>query len=263
MQVKNIKDKEYQVTTDDGIIVAGVNLGYYRPWIYPLCTPSGLNVLREFPPDHGFHNGAFFGHYPVLHDENEHNFWGAPPFRYEDDEIARNVGRLESSVIKTSCSDTLVSFQINCDWITDNKKLICREIRSINVSSRMKSTKIEIKSQITNLGSSDLLFRKSKCSGHAYRLASQVTDGIDRSLTLNGCPSSVQEVHERNAYRNCIGISTDLISISLRASDNCDYFVRDYGLVSANPFLSKSVVLKPNDCYKFDSTMKLIDVIPA
>ena len=40
-----------------------------QPWVYPLYTPAGHQVLQEFAFDHPFHNGCFVGLHPVVYAE--------------------------------------------------------------------------------------------------------------------------------------------------------------------------------------------------
>ncbi len=45
-----------------GKYVTAFNDCTWRPYIYPLCSPSGACMLHEASVDHPFHNGIFFGH---------------------------------------------------------------------------------------------------------------------------------------------------------------------------------------------------------
>jgi hypothetical protein len=63
--------------------------------VFPLYTPSGLTVVREFAFDHPFHNGVFVGQNPVRVGDRIGNFWALPVPRSHDDQICFNIGRMD------------------------------------------------------------------------------------------------------------------------------------------------------------------------
>src|SRR5688500_13898876 len=48
-----------------GRFLGAFGTSFYRSWVFPLYTPSGLTVLQEFAYDHPFHNGLFVAQHPV------------------------------------------------------------------------------------------------------------------------------------------------------------------------------------------------------
>ena len=57
--------------TAGGRFAAAYTLGAWRPYVYPLLTPSGLPVTEESPPDHPHHQSLWLGQDEV----NGHNLW--------------------------------------------------------------------------------------------------------------------------------------------------------------------------------------------
>ena len=55
--------------------VAAYTLGSFRPYVYPLLTPSGLPVTEECPPDHPHHQSVWLAQDEV----NGHNLWVNSP----------------------------------------------------------------------------------------------------------------------------------------------------------------------------------------
>ena len=256
MQVREINKQELHVLKDDGSIIAGVNIGYYRPWIYPLCTPAGVNILREFPPDHGFHNGAFFGHYPLVANGLTHNFWGAPPFRSESDEIAVWVGRLSSRLASVKVHENNVTLILDCAWISHEGDTIVDEQRTFSIETSFEQTRLHTKSTLLNTSKQLVSFNKSKCGGHAYRLSAQAFAFEDCIVTTSDNEIGIERAHGTCAeHDKKITISSGKTTLELGASPDCFYFVRSYGLVCANPFLELQKKLHANESYTFYSKL--------
>ena len=69
------------VHSGSGRCLGGVGANFCRNFVFPLYTPRGLTVLREFPFDHPFHNGLFVAQHPVRVAGRQGNLWAAPPLR--------------------------------------------------------------------------------------------------------------------------------------------------------------------------------------
>lgn len=255
MRIKETSKHEFHILRSDGNLVAGVNIGFYRPWIYPLHSSSGVNVLREFPPDHGFHNGAFFGHSPLVHEECQHNFWAAPPFRSEYDSLSHNVGRISTESTRITSGEDFGQITLYCDWLTHDGIKLCSESRTIRLYVCGDKTFCRIETSIKNVSSKSVTFEQTKFSGHAFRLSPIITSHVRTTLFINNVPSNVQEAHGSLALNRKLSIISDSVELSLTASDFCHFFVRDYGLISANPFLIQSKTLKASEIFKYFSEL--------
>jgi hypothetical protein len=257
MQVREISKQEVHVINDDGSIIAGINIGYYRPWIYPLCTTSGINVLREFPPDHGFHNGAFFGHYPLMYEEVGHNFWGAPPHRSPNDELSINVGRVSvtETLWESSARSAIVS--LVCFWIDHEERVLLLEKRNYDFQLDDASLTARITSNLKNLSNKSIKLLNSKYSGHAFRLATMFTEKNGAQIYMNNQLSSASMAHGMSTRRNLLSVRVANEDISFEGTGDSYFFIRNYGLISINPFLRADKILNANRFFTFSSALKI------
>lgn len=265
MKVRELNRQQICVFNDDDELIAGVNLGRYRPWIYPLFTPSGQNVLREFPPDHGFHNGAFFGHYPLVVDGLAHNFWGAPPFRGKDDEMARSVGTIRSKPREIVEKFGIAEVSLNCEWITENDRKILEEIRVYLFTESCGIYSFKTISRIQNVSSSVLVFEKTKCSGHAMRLSHNFCLQHGASLFLGSGEISLSEAHGLGIPERGVSVHSrsgfhKTSTLNFLGEIGVPLFLRDYGLTAVNPFLSQSKTLLQQEAFQFYSEVFLNDL---
>lgn len=258
MKVREISKQELHVLNDDGSIIAGINIGYYRPWIYPLCTPSGINVLREFPPDHGFHNGAFFGHYPVLYEEVGNNFWAAPPYRGPTDELSISVGRVSvrETVWESNVRSAIVS--LVCFWIDHQESVLLLEKRNYNFELGNASLTARITSNLKNISTKPIKLLHSKCSGHAFRLASMFTEENGAQIYMNNQISSASMAHGVSTRQNVLSVRAANEDISFEGTGDSYFFARNYGLISINPFLKTDKILDLNQFFTFSSVLKIL-----
>jgi len=262
MKVKQLSNQQICIYGDRGELIAGINLGRYRPWIYPLCTPNGKNILREFPPDHGFHNGAFFGHYPLVVNGVDHNFWGAPPFRDREDEMRINVGLIQSSVNEiTSCNED-TRILLNCRWISYRGEELLEERRSYECSSFAGCYRFKTGSVLKNISQASVLFQQTKFSGHAMRLSHFFCVANGALLLRENDELSIAEVHgkpiSKKGVKLLAGQNLDKPNyIEFMESGKSNFFLRDYGLVALNPFFSQSVSIDFGDSFQFESEILL------
>lgn len=264
MKVRELNRQQICVFNDDDELIAGVNLGRYRPWIYPLFTPSGQNVLREFPPDHGFHNGAFFGHYPLLVNDVGHNFWGAPPFRDENDEMGKHVGIVQSSLRDIVIHKQCAQITLNCNWITDKKEEVIQEVRTYRLSVFPDYYLFKTTSILKNIHPDVITFEKTKCSGHAMRLSHDFCLVNGAKLYKGAKEASVTEVHGQSVPDEGLVIkgSSKLrrsTSIIFTKNSQTIFFLRNYGLTTLNPFFQSTMRLGEHEYFEFSSEVILSD----
>jgi Methane oxygenase PmoA len=257
MRYDQVSNQESRLYLANGELVAGINIGTYRPWIYPLIAPSGINILREFPPDHGFHNGAFFGHNPVRQDAVNHNFWGAPPFRSDNDPLGLNLGYQKVLANDVRIENASAIITLNIIWIGNNNITLIDETRTITVCYVEGAYKISISSLLKNRLNSSLILGKTKFSGHAFRLDVSALRLKAALYKINNVVHTIDALHEKIMRKDTFSIATDTATLEFSSPDNSVFFVRPYGFVSCNPFLHSDQILPEKASITFTTNLKL------
>jgi hypothetical protein len=94
-----------------------------KPYVAVLCSPSGVNVLRDSPADHKHHHGLMFA---VAADGVD--FWS------ENDKCGRQLNRSRDMTETPGQDGALVVGPQQIDWVgPGNGKLVLHETRRISV----------------------------------------------------------------------------------------------------------------------------------
>lgn len=228
--------------SNDGKLVTAFRTDYRLPYLYPVTTPSGVNIARHWPmekdapseeKDHPHHRGLWLAHGSV----NGHDFWA-------------NTDKKKASIILKSVTEKeagpdSATFTADLTW-TAKKADILQETRTHTFSNPdSKTLRIDIRSTLTAL-SDDTVFGDTKEGTFAIR--------TDRTLRVKG--------KEAKATLTNSNGDTDLDAWGKRANwaaysgpdENGDpvvvaiidnpsslrhpthWHARDYGLLAANPF---------------------------
>jgi len=254
MHAKQVSPNEILIFDTAGELFSGINFGYYRPWIFPLISTEGTNILRELPPDHGFHNGGFFGHYPVISGITVHNFWGAPPFRKSDDSLAEHLGRIISEVMAVEEESHRIVVRLSCCWVNSEEATIIKECRRYDFFCTESSRTLRTTSILNNQTESDLIFKTTKFSGHAFRLSSEISGNSELTWSKREEPKRISGF---SSLDNSIAVQTSNLCVTFSGSEDCEVFARSYGLVALNPFSRSDVQLPPRGSYRFFSEVSL------
>jgi hypothetical protein len=245
------------------VICAGINWNTHRPWLYPLRSPKAREILREFPPDHGFHNGGFFGHTPVISNDVSFSFWGAPPFRGPDDSLAHNAGSIrcnDYSVLQTSPDDVQVS--LHCTWEAPDGRALINEIRSYAFCCADETTySCRIESQLSAYPE-PVTLQVSKFSGLAMRLSHEFTIDHGASVEIGEQAVTADEVHGKPA--------SDLPLTLIDRSGSCriqfralhtegNWFFREYGLLALNTCMTHSRELVCGEEFRTGLELRISD----
>lgn len=198
-----------------GRCLAGIGANWYRPWLYPLYTPAGAQVLREFPFDHPFHNGCFVGQHPVRAAGRETNFWAVPPAREPNDPLFAHVGRVEVTALELPL--------VRCTWRDAQGEPVLDEERSFQFTIREDSVACEVASRkVAAYG--DLEFPATKFGGIAVRVDAQLLPAAGARIVGRHGEASRFVAYENGAF-----------GLALLCDGSAPWFLRDYGLACFNP----------------------------
>ena len=264
--------------------IAGFGWNWCRPWIYPLYTPAGRQVLQEFPFDHPFHNGCFTGIHPVIHGDRSHNFWATPPQRSVEDSLLQNLGRVtlsappELSVVRDELHALL-----QLEWTGCHGEPLLYERRSLRIQSGGIANQIHIHCHLTACVA--LTLPRTKFAGVGVRLDPALSAlGEGRYAQVWGLRKNDLQAVEAwvSSAKSVLDVSacdaTMLHGQALEAAcfesakreggygllihevfPKVPWFVRDYGLVLLNALQMRDEVLSGGDSFTWTATLAAYD----
>lgn len=225
-----------------GRCLGGFGSNFYRPWVFPLYTPTGQTVLQEFAFDHPFHNGLFVGQNPVVVGARRGNFWAIPPRRSFDDALFREVGRVETP----PAPDVLlhargVRFSLTSVWSDEYKEPLIDEVRVVDFAAEPDATICEMTSRkVAAYGPVD--YEQTKFGSIGVRVEPRLLPALGGIVLADRERRGTAEVvHEQEsdfvAYENAVaghgrvGIFLTILDPGVRGP----WFIRDYGMAVYNP----------------------------
>lgn len=229
------------VIREDGDALTRHHLGR-TPFIYPLPSPSGANLARNWPmkkgvphenTDHPHHRSLWFTHGAV----NDYDFW-AWQSDGEPEIIQRAVRDLEGG------EDT-ASFTAELDWVADGKTLLTEVRRHeferpdektllIRLTSELTAARPEVVLGDTKEGTFGL--RVDRTLRHSGEVAE---GGITNSEGLSGTECWGKRARWV-AFHGPDELGEPALISMMDHPDNLRHptwwHARDYGLLAANPF---------------------------
>lgn len=244
-----------------GVPVAGIGHHFFRPWLFPLYTPSGQQVLQEFAFDHPFHNGCFLGWSPVRVNGVDHNFWATPPQRSQPDPMMERLGRqrLEGEIRTAREGDNLVA-TLSVAWDAHDGTPLLAEERVFTVCAGEQAHTVHVQSSLRPVAG-EVQLPVTKFAGLGVRLDPRLTQaagavfygdaGRGDAGLLHGQLSSFVGVDARHgAHRFGLRISS---------GQALPWFVRGYGLVLLNPVTASAHRLRVGEELRQDITLVTFD----
>jgi hypothetical protein len=232
------------------------------PYLYPLTSTSGAIVSRHWPTDpsieneekdHPHHRSVWLGHGLV----NGADFWS-----FKDTKNATIVHNGFSNQGKGT--DGAPTFTANLDWIAEGKKLISENRTHTIHKLDDKTLQLDFKCDLT--ATEDVVFGDTKEGMFAFRM--------DRTLRLKGPAAKSHIINSEGiadadtwgkranwiAYYGPDELDQPVVAALFDHPSNFRYptywHVRDYGLVSANPFGIHDFENKKNEKTLGDHTLK-------
>ncbi|MEY3394000.1 MAG: hypothetical protein RL346_236 [Verrucomicrobiota bacterium] len=222
--------------------VTAFRTDYRFPYLYPVHSPSGANVVRNWPmkadipgeeQDHPHHRGIWLAHGSV----NGHDFWA-------DTKKNRPTIRF-NSITRKEADDEVAKLGVDLTWVADHTELL-HEARNYSFSKPNADTlRIDIDSILTAIAE-EVVFGDTKEGTFAIR--------TDRTLRVKG-PSAQSTLTNSEGKTNldAWGKRAKWVAYSgpdelgkptvIAIIDHPDSFrspthwhARDYGLLAANPF---------------------------
>jgi hypothetical protein len=246
-------------------LLAGVGNNAWRAWVFPLCTPAGLNVLQEYAFDHPFHNGLFVAQGGIHHDGGEHNFWAvdADP-RQPDNPVMKRLGRTAYPTAAEAAIDGLAArFAWRTTWIGADGRPVLDEERTVTVRPLAAATLVEVVSA-KRAAHGPLRFAATKCGSIGLRAQPQLLPplggavvAVDGDEVRHGAADAVVGARGCDAvgYERALPGGMRFGLCLLAPSDSSGdarggpWFVRDYGLAVYAPTLKRAIDLAAGETW--------------
>jgi hypothetical protein len=248
----------------DDRILGAYGSNFWRSWVYPFYTPSGVTVVENFPFDHPFHNGIFVGQNPVRVVDREGNFWAFPVKRSHDDHIMTQMGRMDpQSEPVADITEAGVRFTLNSIWRDEQEQPLLYEERTVTLRALPDTTVCDMTSRkIAAYGAVE--FSKTKFGSIGVRveprllpaLGGQVigcADGVLRRGTADAVAN--QQACEAVAYENDVP-GVGVYGLCLMIRDNSaspdrrgPWFIRDYGMAMFNATQQTAINVPAGDAW--------------
>jgi hypothetical protein len=223
-------------------LVTAFRTDYRFPYLYPVHSPSGANVVRNWPmktdvdgeeQDHPHHRGIWLAHGSI----NGHDFWA--------DTKKNNPTIRFNSITQQEIKNEIAQLGADLTWIADNNELL-KETRNYAFSKPNAETlRIDIHSTLTAIAD-EVVFGDTKEGTFAIR--------SDRTLRVKGpTAKSTLTNSEGKTNLNAWGKRANWVAYTgpdelgkptvVAIIENPNSFrspthwhARDYGLLAANPF---------------------------
>ena len=222
--------------------LGAVGSNFYDTWVFPLYTPGGLTVVREFPFDHPFHNGFFVGQHPVNVGERVGNFWASPPRRGRDDHIFVNVGRVDAPrEPDVEVSNDAVRFTFRNVWRDEHEEPLIDEVRTVTFRAADDATLCDMTSEtIASQGAVE--YPQTKFGSIGVRVEPRLLPPLGGTVIADGGRRGNAEVtHEGES--DFVAYEHDGFGVLLHILDAArgPWFIRDYGMAMYNPTWTRSI----------------------
>jgi hypothetical protein len=230
-----------------GRCLGGFGANYYRPWVYPLCTPFGRTVVQEFPFDHPFHNGVWVAQGPVEFAGRQAHFWPAPPERRPGEPLFTHLGRMETigpPTVEAHASG--VRFTLRLVWRAGDGAPVLDELRAVDLYAVDDATVCDMTSAKT-AAYGPLSYPATKFGSVCVRVDPRLTPLAGGEVLADGGRRgkadevAMQQACDWVAYEGTSGAAGPFgVLLAVPGQRTADWFVRDYGMAVYNPTVSRS-----------------------
>jgi Methane oxygenase PmoA len=236
-------DKDQSIELHDGEkLITAFRTDYRFPYLYPVYSSSGANVVRNWPmktdvpgeeKDHPHHRGIWLAHGSV----NGHDFW--------TDRGKKDPAIRFNSITQKQVKNNIAQLVADLTWIAKETELL-KETRSYAFSKPNAETlRIDIHSTLTALAD-EVVFGDTKEGTFAIR--------TDRTLRVKGSTAKATLTNsEGKTNLDVWGKRANWVAYTgpdelgkptvVAVMDHPGHFrspthwhARDYGLLAANPF---------------------------
>ncbi len=224
----------------DGMALGAIVANNLRAYVYPFCSPAGVNMVQDAPPDHPHHTGIMVGQDFL----NGHNFWclGNPKF-------PRNIQKIQE--ISADADESGATIQLSLCWVTEGSQSVMMEDRVLRFEQWGEFNFLDVVTR-WRAAFGPIHVEPTKEGGLGMRVHPHLETfwgGTIRSS--EGCIGE-KAVFDRNAdwvevSGQIEGRRAGIVMMPHPGQKRVPWFVRDYGIHLFSPFRSEALHLESGE----------------
>ncbi len=224
--------------------------GPYRPYIYPLYTPSGQQVLEESPADHPHHNGIWVAadhvhcRFPLDRGRHEDGTYG---FFVNESFQGRAPGTIETTDVVDNAIDE-AHFRLRVanlwrgprEWGAPDGRVLIEETRTIDIKVGKQAHVVDIVSEIAPT-EWDLVIGPTRHAYFGIRVADSIRVTQGGQITdASGNQSAADVSDDAAAWVDFSGPLANGATVGIAALTGAmpahRWFATEWGVMHLNPF---------------------------
>ena len=248
----------------EGRPVLAFSQGEYRHYLYPVYTPAGHPVTTESPLDHPHHNSLWIASDHVCaylpfagnrYEEADYNFYvnetfqGRAPGRIMSNSIVEEQG--EGYAIRQS-----LVWRGPSEWGSPLGRNLATEERVYRIRAEESATMIDLHSRLKP-GEWKLRIGPTRHAYFGVRLIDSLRSSAGakiRDAEGHTDPEIITRFHA--SWVDCTGEiaanrEAGVTVIPRSSSGTLSWFVREWGLITVNPFRSEAIILDGDASFDF------------
>jgi len=240
IEIQPLRDRRYRVYAGDRFI-AGYTLGEYRPYVYPLCTPSGVPLTEEAPADHPHHQSLWLGQDEV----DGVNFWLNEPG------CGRVVGEGFSATVESTSVGSSALFRHDLSWRGPDGVVHLVERRTTAITPTKSAVVVDVRSQ-RRPAMREVELGATKEAGLGIRVHDVLDEDDGGGLRSSSGARGERAIFDSDAdwvdYRASVaGRGVGIAVFPNPRNPRHPWFVRSYGLILLNHHRLHSQLLRRGD----------------
>jgi hypothetical protein len=222
-------------------MVAAYTIGEWRPYVYPLLTPTGYAVTDEAPADHHSHQSVWLSH----HDVNGHTFW------INAEQAGKITGHAPASGVAQLPDGEAALFRHGLVWQDSQGKPLLHERRVTAITPAPAATLVDVLSERRPVDG-PVTFGATKEAGFGIRMHDALTQDAGGTLVNDRGQRGEAETFDQHAnwidYWGQPGDHAAGLALFPHPDNpRHPWFTRAYGIVLANHHRTRSQTLQPGE----------------
>lgn len=230
-----------------GCVLGAFGSNTQRQWVYPLYTPRGHQVLREYPFDHASHNGIFVGQRPIRFANRTMTIW-----HYGELHPKRETGRvIADDQPAASLLPQGVRFEASNTWVDFDAQPVVAEQRRVDLYHIEGATICDTWS-VQTAAYGRLEYPRSEHGSIGVRVEDRLLPALGGRLLSDHGMGQEAAINQRGS--TYVAFESDLpgmgvlgiCAMPLTGAPDGPWYVRDYGMAMLCPTQDRAIVIDIN-----------------
>jgi hypothetical protein len=233
-----------------GCVLGAFGSNTQRQWVYPLYTPKGHQVLREYPFDHAPHNGIFVGQRPIRWANRTITIW-----HYGELHPKRETGRVIADDKPTvSMFPQGIRFEASNTWVDFDEHPAVAEQRRVDLYQIDDATICDVWST-QRAAYGRLEYPQSQHGSIGVRVEDRFLPALGgRLLSDHGMGQEAAINHSGSTY---VAFESELTGMGvlgicvmpLTGAPDGPWYVRDYGMAMLCPTQYQPIIIETHESW--------------